>query len=81
MDPQMDTLEIEKVQFIIPPTNGFRNVCYFCCEVCVALAVGSCLRDEDLSVQPCNRPGVRLLAISSRLLVQTMTTQLMSVSV
>ena len=54
---------------IVP--NGFRKVCYVCCEVCVALAVGSCLRDEDLYVQPCNRPWVRLFVISSRLLVGT----------
>ena len=64
---------------IVP--NGFRKVCYVFCEVCVALAVGGCLRDKDLSVQPCNRLGVRLFALSSRLHVQTMTTQLMSVSV
>ena len=64
---------------IVP--NGFRKVSDVICEVCVALAVGSCLHDENLSVQPCNRPGVRLFAILSRLLVQTITTQLMSVSV
>ena len=49
---------------IVP--NGLRKVCYVCCKVCVALAVGSCLRDEDLSVQPCNRPGPNLTNMSPR---------------
>ena len=59
--------------------NGFRKVSDISRKVFVALAVGSCVHDEDLLVPPCDRPGVRLFAISSHFLAQTVTTQLMPV--
>ena len=43
--------------------NDFRKVSYISRDVFVALAVGSCLHDEDLPVPPCDRRGVRLFAI------------------
>ena len=55
--------------------NGFRKVSDISRKVFVALAVGSGLHDEDLPVPPCDRPGVRLFAISSHFLAQTVTTQ------
>ena len=61
--------------------NGFRKVSNISRKVFVALAVGSGLHDEDLPVPPCDRPGVRLFAISSHFLALAVTTQLMPVSV
>ena len=40
--------------------NGFRKVSDISRKVFVALAVGSCVHDEDLPVPPCDRQGVRL---------------------
>ena len=53
--------------------NGFRKVSDISREVFLAMAVGSCLHDEDLPVPPCGRPGVRLFAISSHFLAQPAT--------